>query len=84
MTIQAIASFSNTTGLCIGEITDAEAALARADNPAMERSGIFLVQVDRRHPKAPGRVLARFTSEDAALKLAQFFVASGRIEATEG
>ncbi|WP_152045469.1 hypothetical protein [Aureimonas psammosilenae] len=80
MTMQVVASLSNTESLVIGEITDAEAALALADDPTMLRSGLFLIQVDRRDPRAPGRVVARFTSADAAAKLAQFFRISGRIE----
>ena len=76
MTLQAVATLSNKESLCIGEITDGEAELARQDNPAFDGFGLYLLVVDSRHPRSPGKVLAKFASEDAAKSLAQFFLDS--------
>jgi len=77
MTLQAIATFSNRESLCIGEITTQEAEIAQAENPDFDGFGLYLVAVDNNAPSAPARVLAKFSSEDAALTLAKFFRASG-------
>jgi hypothetical protein len=80
MTMQVVAALSNVESLCIGEITEREADLARGDNPDVDGVGLYLISVDARRPSEPGAVLAKFTSEDAARKLAQFFRLSGRME----
>lgn len=80
MTIQAIATLSNRESLCIGEITEREAELARQDNPAFDGYGLYLLAIDNQSPRSPGRVLAKFASEDAARSLAQFFRVHGLLE----
>lgn len=81
MTLQAVATLSNRESLCIGEITDREAELARKDNPAFDGYGLYLLAIDKQSPRSPGRVLAKFASEDAAKSLAQFFRVRGVLEA---
>ena len=81
MTFQAVASLSNQTSLCIGEITSKEAAQAMAANPAFDGFGLYLVAVDNRNPSSPGEVLAKFTSEHAAAILARFFRIHGHLTA---
>jgi len=81
MTIQVVASLSNTESLCIGEITDREREIAAAENPEIDGLGLYLLSVDSRRPREPATVLAKFTSEDTAAKLAQFFRLTGRMEA---
>ncbi|MGX5803374.1 hypothetical protein ACWGS9_19260 [Bradyrhizobium sp. Arg314] len=80
MTFQAVATLSNRESLCICEITDHEAEIARQDNPAFDQFGLYLVAMDNQDPKAPGRVLAKFASEDAAKSLATFFRVHGALE----
>lgn len=70
---------SNQTALCIGEITSKEAAAARETNPAFDGFGIYLVAVDARNPSSPGEVLAKFSSSEAAERLAQFFRFHGHL-----
>ncbi len=81
MTFQAIANLSNQTALCIGEITAKEAAAARDANPAFDGYGLYLVAVDSKNPSSAGQVLAKFTSQEAAEKLAQFFRFHGHLVA---
>jgi hypothetical protein len=81
MTFQAVANLSNRESFCIGEITDREAELARQVNPAFDSFGIYLIAVDNTDPRAPGKVLAKFASEDAAKSLAKFFRLHGALEA---
>jgi hypothetical protein len=80
MTLQAVAVFSNRESLCIGEITTKEAESAMNDDPAFDGYGLYLVSVKTENPSAPGTILAKFLSEDAARKLAQFFRAHGHLE----
>ncbi len=79
MTFQAIANLSNKTTLCIGEITSKEALTASEGNPGFDGYGLYLVAVDARNPSSAGEVLAKFVSEDAATKLAQFFRVHGHL-----
>lgn len=81
MPMQVVASLSNAESLCIGEITEREREIASADNPDVNGAGLYLLAVNLRSPRDPATVLAKFASEDAAAKLAQFFRMSGRIEA---
>ena len=81
MSIQAIAKASNASSLVIGEITDAEAALAQHDHPMIDGQGLYLISVDDQSQSGIGSVLAKFVSEDAASELAKFFRLSGRLEA---
>lgn len=80
MTMQVVATLSNNESLCIGEITDREREIASADSPIVDGAGLYLMSVDVRVPRSPATVLAKFASEDAAAKLAQFFRLSGRLE----
>jgi hypothetical protein len=82
MTLQAVATLSNRESLCIGEITAREAEIAQAENPDFDGFGVYLLAVDNYAPSAPAKVLAKFSSEDAALTLAKFFRASGALIAT--
>ena len=77
---QAIAKCTNRTSYVLGEITKVEAELASYDDSAFARQGIYLVAVDNENPREPGRVLARFASEEAAAHLANFFRANGFLE----
>lgn len=80
MTFQAVATLSNRESLCICEISDHEANAAQQDNPAFDQFGLYLVAVDNQNPKAPGRILAKFASEDAAKSLANFFRLHGALQ----
>lgn len=80
MTFQAVAKATNRRSLVIGEITDAEADLARVDCPFIDGKGFYLLSVEDGAPAGLGSVLAKFTSEDAAHELARFFRVSGRLE----
>jgi len=80
MTIQAVATISNTQSLCICEITREEAEQAQQDNPLFDGYGLYLVAVDKQKPRSPGRVLAKFASEDAAKSVAQFLRVRGLTE----
>lgn len=80
MTFQAVATLTNRESLCICEISDHEADIAQQDNPAFDQFGLYLIAVDNQNPKAPGRVLAKFASEDAAKSLARFFRIQGVLE----
>lgn len=80
MTIQAVASLSNRESLCIGEITEREREIAAAEDPTIDGAGLYLLSVQTKSPREPAKVLAKFASEEAALKLAQFFRLSGRME----
>lgn len=78
---QAVARCSNRHSFVLGEITQAEAEQAQADDPSITCQGLYLISVDNDNPKKPGTVLARFVSEEAAQKVAQFFRAQGLLEA---
>jgi hypothetical protein len=79
MTFQAVATLSNKESLCIGEITLREAELAQQSNPEFDGYGLYLVDVDNNSPSEPGRILAKFASEDAAAYLAKFFRMNGAL-----
>jgi hypothetical protein len=76
----AVARCSNRRSFVLGEITQAEAELAKADDPSITSQGVYLVAVDNEKPKEPGRVLAKFVSEEAAYELAKFFRTQGLLE----
>lgn len=80
MIFQAIAKATNRTSLVIGEISAAEAELAKSEFPFVDGKGLYLISVDSGEPQSIGSVLAKFVSEDAAHELAQFFRVSGRLE----
>lgn len=80
MTMQVVATLSNNESLCIGEITEREREIAAAENPMIDGAGLYLMAVNAKMPRAPATILAKFSSEEAALKLAQFFRLSGRME----
>ena len=77
---QAVAKCTNRTTYVLGEITKEEAELASYDDTTFARQGVYLVAVDNENPKEPGRVLARFASEEAAAHLANFFRVNGFLE----
>jgi hypothetical protein len=76
-----VARLSNKQSFVLGEISEAEAELAQADDPSVTCQGVYLIVVDNDRPKDPGTVLARFVSEDAALKVARFFRFQGLLDA---
>lgn len=80
MTFQAIAKSSNRASLVIGEISAAEAEIARLDCPFIDGKGLYLISVESEASGSIGNVLAKFVSEDAAYELAKFFRISGRLE----
>jgi len=81
MSFQAVAKSTNRQSLVIGEITAAEAELAKHENPFIDGKGLYLISVDSEVGAGIGSVLAKFTSEDAAYEVARFFRASGKLEA---
>ncbi len=80
MTFQVVANLSNHESLCICEITSREAEAGYAQNDMIDGFGLYLVSIDSRTPMETGRVLAKFSTEDAAKKLAQFFRINGKLE----
>lgn len=81
MTLQVVATLSNRECLCIGEITAKEAEAARQTDPTIDGYGLYLLAVDADNPRRDASVLAKFCSEEAAYKLAQFFRLRGALEA---
>lgn len=81
MSLQAVAHFTNSKSLVIGEITDAEAREASIDDESIDGKGLYLLAVKRDDPRSIGGVLAKFVSEEAAAELAQFFRLRGALEA---
>lgn len=77
---QAIAKCTNRTTYVLGELSRQEAELAAYDDSTFPRQGIYLLAVDNENPKGPGKVLARFASEEAATHLANFFRVNGFLE----
>ena len=77
---QVVARNTNRTSYVLGEITMQEAELAAHDDPAVTFQGLYLMEVDNGAPQEPARVLAKFTSEEAALSLATFFRSNGLLE----
>lgn len=80
MSFQAVAHFTNTKSLVIGEITDEEAREASLDNESIDGKGLYLLAVSRENPRNIAGVLAKFVSEEAAHELAQFFRLRGALE----
>lgn len=81
MSLQAVAHFTNSKCLVIGEITDAEAREASIYDDSIDGKGIYLLEVSTDNPMSIGGVLAKFVSEEAAAELAQFFRLRGALEA---
>lgn len=81
MSLQAVAHFTNSKSLVIGEITDAEAREASLDDESIDGKGLYLLAVSNDNPLSIGGVLAKFVSEEAAAELAQFFRLRGALEA---
>lgn len=65
----AYTPLNNAMALCVGSITDAEAARAREDGILTNGLGHFLFLASADLPSAPVEVLAQFASADAAEKL---------------
>jgi hypothetical protein len=80
MSLQAVAHFTNSKSLVIGEITDAEAREASLEEESIDGKGLYLLAVDRQNPMNVAGVLAKFVSEEAAAELAQFFRLRGALE----
>jgi hypothetical protein len=80
MTFQAVAQMSNDRSLVIGEITTKEAESANGEDSGFDGAGLYLIEVNSRHPDQPGRILAKFLSESAATVLARFFRIHGHLE----
>lgn len=78
---QVVAKCSNRHSFVLGEITQEEAERAQADDPSITCQGLYLISVDNDNPRAPGKVLARFVSEEAAQQVARFFRSQGLLEA---
>lgn len=81
MSFQAVAKSTNRSSLVIGEITAAEAEIAKHGNPLIDGKGLYLISIENEAPGTIGNVLAKFVSEDAAYELAKFFRLTGRLEA---
>lgn len=81
MSFQAVAHFTNSHSLVIGEITDAEAREASVDDESIDGKGLYLLSVSKENPRNIAGVLAKFVSEDAASELAKFFRLRGALEA---
>lgn len=80
MSFQAVAHFTNSKSLVIGEITAAEAREASVEDESIDGKGIYLLSVSRENPSSIAGVLAKFVSEDAAAELAQFFRLRGALD----
>lgn len=61
---------TNATRLCIGQITEREAANLRADGVKDDGHGTYLFLASDADPKAPIEILARFLTPVAADRLA--------------
>ena len=77
---QVVARNTNRRSYVLGEITTKEAELAAYDDSAFTHHGLYLMEVDNDAPREPARVLAKFTSEEAALNLAAFLRSNGFLE----
>ena len=77
---QAVARCSNRESYVLGEITPQEVELASCDDASITGHGLYLIAVDNENPRKPGRVLARFLSEDCARHVADFLRSQGFLE----
>jgi len=64
---------SNATTLCVGGITEKEAEIAREDGLDCDGMGYYLFLSNEDDPQKPIEVLAKFTTNGAAEKLARLF-----------
>jgi hypothetical protein len=78
---QAVAKCNNRTSFVIGEATKDEIEIAQGEDPSLSCQGLYLIAIDTENPRAAGSILARFTSEEAAGRLANFFRVNGFLEA---
>ena len=62
---------TNSTSLCVGGITDAEAEAARDDGAEADGFGYYLFLADETAPQRPIEVLAKFLSVSQAEKIRQ-------------
>ena len=77
---QVVARNTNRTTYVLGEITAQESELMCKEDVSFTRHGLYLMVVDNENPRAPARVLAKFSSEDAAMDLAAFFRSNGFLD----
>jgi hypothetical protein len=64
-------SLGNSSVLCIGSITNAEAERATDDGLSVDGKGYYLFRADESEPNKPIEVLAKFVSAGAAESLAR-------------
>jgi len=77
---QAVIRGRNKLSYALGAITPKEAELADSDEIQITTQGLYLVEVDNDNPKAAGRVMAKFVSEEAAHDFAKMFRIHGLLE----
>jgi len=65
---------SNSTLLCVGGITNGEAARAQEDGLPVDGRGYYLFLANSSDPSRPIEILAKFPTLSAAEKLARLFV----------
>ena len=64
---------SNAKALCVGGITEKEAEAAREDGIDCDGMGYYLFLSNEDDPQKPIEVLAKFSTNSAAEKLARLF-----------
>jgi|GEM_PF-1600728 len=72
-TVFASLPLNNTTILCVGGITRAEAEAVRADGSPIDGNGYYLFLAEESAPEQPIQVLAKFLSAIEAEQLSRLF-----------
>ena len=60
---------SNSTSLCVGGVTNSEAARAREDGMEIDGFGYYLFLASEVEPRQPIEILAKFPNVETAEKL---------------
>jgi len=76
---QAVINYSNCKSYLFGDITQEEVDAFNTDEFPISSQGVYLILVDKDDPKS-GEVLAKFSSEEAAQKVASHFRRLGAAE----
>ncbi len=65
---------SNSTILCVGGITNAEADRAKEEGLELDGRGYYLFLASNAEPNKPIEILAKFATNSAAEKLARMLI----------
>ena len=68
---------SNSTSLCVGGITNAEAGQAREQGMEIDGFGYYLFLFSEADPKEPIEIIAKVSDAGAAEKVAHLFLVGG-------